>query len=467
LRRSGRYFSRARYAHSNTETAPGHATLFSGTSPRKHGIVANEWWDYSLGRSVASTFDPSSPLLQGNSAVEKSGRSPRALREPTLGDVLLAQLKGSKVYAVSLKDRGAIFPGGTGGKAIWFQEGAFNSSRYYFDDLPAWLLDSTPNDALTREWTLLDPLESYKNRTVPRSRFAPQYLGEGFPHRPTAEATLEKVLRTSPLGDEAVLALARKIISAEQLGADASPDLLSISLSSNDYVSHYFGPESIEAEDLLRHTDLELRRFLDELETHIPRESLLFVLSSDHGGSESPEELTRRQKPAGRVGSSQVKTALEAALAASGLQRKVLDVIPPYAFLERTPGGKPLTAKEATLLEKKLAESLPMLEALRSTAHLEGDDAITASIREAVYPGTSGDLYLVFKPHQHFLQESTMASTHGSPWDYDREVPIVIAGGTLSHGETKSPVVVSQLAPQVALELGLEWADREALREAP
>ena len=64
----------------------------------------------------------------------------------------------------------------------------------------------------------------------------------------------------------------------------------------------------------------------------------------------------------------------------------------------------------------------------------------------------SGDVFIVFEPNW-FINDFgglTVASTHGSPWNYDTYVPIVFAGAGLSPETVDRRVHTVDIAPTLA-----------------
>ena len=90
LFREGAWFPRARYAHTTTFTAPGHATIATGSTPREHGMVSNGWLDYETGRGIYCVSDESA-LLVAAQRTERKSSSASTLLVPSLADVLHAR----------------------------------------------------------------------------------------------------------------------------------------------------------------------------------------------------------------------------------------------------------------------------------------------------------------------------------------------------------------------------------------
>ena len=259
LMRDGAWWTSAAYDHVPTYTAPGHATLMTGTWPAESGIIGNDWFDRETGSSVTSVSDPAAKLLGGEEGGKAS--SPRRLLASTLGDELrLATLRRSKVIGISVKDRSAILTAGRGATAAyWYsaRTGQMVSSDYYFNQVPQWVIsfnNTRPADKyFGARWERLLPEAEYTKRAGPD---APEWEKIGaakdtntFPHTITGGASAPGPafyddLPRSPFANDLLIAFAEQAIASEQLGQDDDTDILSLSLSANDYVGHRFGPYS-------------------------------------------------------------------------------------------------------------------------------------------------------------------------------------------------------------------------------
>lgn len=474
LLREGASYPHARFTHAITETAPGHATLFTGASPAEHGIVSNGWLSRDTGTEVASVADPDAPLVGiGLSASPAStGRSPRQLLLPTVGDALTRATAGqAKVFAVSVKDRAAILPGGFSGKAFWIGASGFISSRYYYEELPAWVDAHNrrfPVSAYRGAWQLLYAPERYQrieldDRGAERPAFG---LGRTFPHPVTGEGeALTRAVVSTPFGDELTVSFALAVVAEERLGMDDVPDLLAVSLSSTDYVGHAFGPESLEAEDNFARLDRQIARLLDGVDAAVGLDRTLVVLSADHGACESAEHLASLGLPAARIEPGELlRFARAAATRHFGEPDLVLGFTNPSLWLNRALAAeRNLEVGTVAAVLARALESRPDVYRAWPTAHLLAGEAEGAAglpeplsaVRHSLHPQRSGDVYVVPLPYSLLLQHADLAATHGSPWHYDANVPILVFGPGVPAGVHQRAAAPTELAATVARLVGI------------
>ena len=226
-------FTDAHYLHATTVTAVGHSTFLSGATPSISGIIANEWYDREAKHNVTSVSDPDSKLVSPGTA--RPGSSPRRLLVSTVGDELKMQGGDSKVIGISIKDRGAILPSGhMADAAYWYDNdsNAWVTSTYYRADLPEWARkvngEERYKQLIGARWLPFDA----KNDTA--KPFCTMTKGTDIRFCGSLEAT--------PWGNEMIEEFAERAIVGENLGHHHSPDVLTVSFSSNDYVGHAVGP---------------------------------------------------------------------------------------------------------------------------------------------------------------------------------------------------------------------------------
>jgi predicted AlkP superfamily pyrophosphatase or phosphodiesterase len=488
----GAHYAAAHFSHGITETAPGHATLFTGANPREHGIIGNEWFDPASGRKVYNCEDERHWIL-GEARSSGGGTSPRNLLCSTIGDELVLAGGGrSRTFAVSVKDRGAILPAGHLGKAFWFSKnaGEFVTSSYYYatqEAAPAWLAEWNALRVadVQREgsWELARPRETYvfADQDDRECEKAYKHLGRTFPHALAAarDSDFYGALCYTPIGDELVLSIAQHLIEREGLGRGEGTDFLALSFSATDYIGHAFGPFSLEAEDNLLRLDATLAALFATLDQQVGLEHTLIVLSADHGAPPSPVDLAARGVDVGWVDSvGMVKTVNAGLSARFETEARLLRAhVVPYLWLDHDklrelgldPGEVAVAAAQLAVKTKGVAQAIPRpyLErgALPAGPLGERVSAAFHSIR-------SGDVFLVSEPGWILGAGNAAAfltSLHGSPWAYDTPVPILMAGPGIHPGLYLRPAAPRDIAPTLAALLGIappSASTGEPLREA-
>ena len=484
----GTVYLDAHHDHANTETIVGHTTLATGAHPSTHGMIGNVWLDRETGELVYNIEDARYPLLTAGAGVDRDteidptqavagteGRSPAAIQVTTFSDELALRFaRRSKIFGVSVKDRGAVSMAGHAGKAFWFSKatGELVTSAYYYDELPPWVAEwnrrRRPDRFGDTTWSLLADPATYLFWADDDQPWETDLAGFGrtFPHPygPADGKYFTTLLTVSPAGDDLTLDFAKTLFVAEELGRDEIPDYLSISFSSTDYVGHLFGPSSLEAEDNLRRLDrtlAELFAFVDEM---VGLERTLIVLSADHGAPEAPGLMNELGVEARYVDpDAWDKDAAFAALRAElGLGEELIETyFHPYLYLDREAIERaeldPAVVEDAVCA--RLVAFPGVAAAIPSRSLLSGsvpDTALNRKIFNNFHPTRSGDIFVVFDPHS-FVNDFdglVVASTHGMPWNYDTYVPIIFAGYGLEARRVTRRVLTIDLAPTLAAIVG-------------
>jgi predicted AlkP superfamily pyrophosphatase or phosphodiesterase len=470
----GTWFANANYAHAFTVTAAGHAVMLTGAYPDLTGIIGNEWRNPETGVPVYNTQDLSATYI-GHKTNAFDGTSPKNLRVQTVGDMLRAASPVSKVIAISGKDRGAILPAGKSGTAYMYmaESGGFASTTHYMAQHPSWVTAynaAKPADRYFKtEWKALLPEAAYA-RSLPDSQpwfgpaggKLPMMMGVAADDMP-GPMFYNAVMR-SPFGDALTLGFARAAIAGEQLGQRGVPDILSVSLSSHDYINHAFSAESRLSHDHLLQLDRQLERFFADLDKTIGQGNYAVVLTADHGFMPAPEVLAAQGLPSGRLNASQLLGRLNA-----GLEKRF--GLPESGKWAMGFSGSSLLLDKKQMAEAKLdpmlvaqeAQSLllaePAMAAAYTRAELLADSSPSAplfnAMRKAWHPDVSGDVQYALKPNWMFASTSSVA-THGSPYAYDTQVPLLVyAPGWYKPGSVETPVDMASMAPTLARLLGV------------
>ncbi len=488
LFQNGIVYGNAHHAHANTETIVGHATLATGAHPSAHGMIGNIWLDRGTGSLTYNIEDPRYPLLTQGADVDKKteidptqkvagtdGRSPAAMLVSTFGDELAIHTAGkAKVFAVSVKDRGAVSFAGHAGKAFWFSKSAceFVTSSFYYEKYPEWVTAFNKADPTKRfadtSWDLSQNRSKYLygDRDDQAWELNMPPFGRTFPHPygPRDGKVFSTLLTLSPAGDELTLDFAKALIDHEAIGADAVTDFLSVSFSSTDYIGHVFGPSSLEAEDNLLRLDRTLAALLAHVDAKVGLKNTLVVLSADHGGPEAPADLQQYGFEANYVDpdSWEKEAGLATLKKRFGIGEKLISQYAhPYLYLNRE-----LIAEKGLDLgevEEAIAAELVKFEgvalAVSSTAMAQGrlpDTPLLRTVLNNYNPRRSGDIYIVFRPHW-FINDFdglAVASTHGSPWRYDTFVPVIFAGAGIGPRKVYREIHTIDLAPTLAAVAG-------------
>lgn len=473
----GRTYAQAYYEHGHTVTGVGHASLLSGAPPRVHGVISNAWTDPQTLASVYCTQDEAHRYLAlpPGKTPQGAGTSPKNLLVQTVGDGLRERDPRAKVIGISGKDRGAILPAGHRGTAYMYlsENGLFSSSSYYMAQHPAWVHAFNarrPADAFWgRTWALLRPAADYAAdapdgspwmRAAGYGSGLPATLGDGLEGKGPRYYT---DLLTSPFGDQLVLDFARAALLNEGLGLDAVPDILSISLSAHDYISHSFGPESRMAHDHLLQLDRQLQVFFAELDRRVGKDRYVLLLSADHGFTDTPEWAQQQGRAASRLNPAHLLAELNQALAKQ--------FGPPN--LARSLSASGVLLNEALIAERGLdaaavakagAAALRQVDGVAaafSAAELDGappadaDRPVWNALRLARHPERSPRL--MFAVRDGWLLGSRMVgATHGNPYASDQHVPILSWGPRwFGAGRVEQRVSVYDIAPTVAELLAL------------
>ncbi|MDX2472160.1 MAG: alkaline phosphatase family protein [Candidatus Krumholzibacteria bacterium] len=491
LRQEGIWYNDAHYQHANTETIVGHTSLATGTVPAAHGMVGNVWFDHELGRLVYNIEDPDYHLLAAGADVDAKteidptqraakveGRSPANILSSTFSDELAIHFAGqSKIFAVSVKDRGAVPLAGHAGKAFWFSKasGDFVTSSFYYDKNPDWVDTwnaGRPAAAYSdQSWGLLYPQDRYMfgdHDDVPYETDFPGY-GRTFPHAFGAadDKYFTTKLTLSPVGDALTLEFAKTLVLNEKMGQGDVPDYLSISFSSTDYVGHLFGASSLEMEDNIAHLDRTLADLFSFIDQQVGLDQTLIVLSADHGQPEVPGYMHEMGvKHAGYFDPDALDKApaIEALKKKFGLGAELIEAFfQPYVYLNHD-------LIDAQGLDRREVEDAVVQELLKypgiafavsSSALMTGDvpnTVMTRAVLKNYQAKRSGDIYIVFSPNV-FINDFdglVVASTHGSPWRYDTFVPVVFAGAGLQGDAISRRVSPYDIAPTLAGFLGVK-----------
>jgi len=483
LRKNGVVYTNAHYLHANTETIVGHTTLATGATPAVHGMVGNVWYQADIGKLGYNIEDAAAPLIptretsaegfQVDPAQKRagsSGRSPRAILAPTFSDTLKIATAGkAKIFGISGKDRGAVAMAGKTGTAYWYStdNGDFQSSTYYLEKYPNWVTHWNGQDKAElladKQWQLLLDPAKYKLGHQDDRPYEVDLKGYGriFPHPfgPANHPLFFTRVQVSPEGDRLLLDFGKSLVEAEQIGKDEITDYLSISFSGADAVNHFFGPSSLENEDVVLQLDRTLAELFQFIDKQVGLDKTLIVFSADHGMAEMPEYATELGYETGRIYSDEVlATAREASGVLFGNEELVKDFFRPYLYLDGdaiSVGGLNRQSVAIAIAEVLAAEP-GIGDAIPSGRIMQGNPTgPAAAVRNNHHPERAGDIYVFQRPYWFMFDRGPAAAMHGSPWSYDTHVPIIFVGSGIDAIRVSRRVHPIDVAPTLSALLNI------------
>ena len=478
LMSEGFMLKNAHYNYVPTYTGPGHASIYTGTTPAIHGIIGNDWYDKDLKKDVNCVGDDNQKPVgndKGNGDV-----SPWRMLSTTITDELkLATQKRAKVISLSLKDRGAVLPGGhLADGAYWFDglSGNFISSTYYKPGLPLWLDKfnslKLADQYLNREWKTLLPIEQYTESGPDDSPYEGK-LNKGtqpvFPYKlkeMRSNYPNLDLITTTPFGSDLLLAAAKAAIDGEDLGKGDVTDFLALSFSSPDIVGHAMGPNSVEVEDVYLRLDKNIEDLLSVLDKKVGIGKYVVFLTSDHAVSDVPQYLKDNKIPAGLFNVALVEAGLTDFLKKYFPDKKVFDRISnqqvflnheAFAGDPKSSGIDLLVATELTsqyLMKVEGVADVYVANVLHSSDF--GEQGLKGKVVRGFNHKRSGDIALVSEPNW-LSWGGVTGTTHGSGYNYDTHIPIIFYGWGIKKGSSSQYHAITDIAPTLSVLLRIKF----------
>ncbi|MBU3821190.1 alkaline phosphatase family protein [Flavobacteriaceae bacterium XHP0103] len=455
-----------------TSTGPGHASVYTGTTPKYHGVIGNDWYDKELKTMVYCAGDDS---VQSVGAETSDGQmSPHRMKTTTFGDEnrLFTQMQG-KTIGISIKDRGAILPAGhTANAAYWFygkDKGHFITSSFYMDNLPEWVVDFNNSNTAKfylRTWDTFYDIETYTESGDDKNTFEGTFNGKEtatFPY--DLNALKDKnggfdIIKTTPYGNSVVADFAIAAIKGESLGKDSVTDVLAVSFSSTDYVGHQFGVNSKEVEDTYIRLDKDLERLLKELDLLVGSGEYTVFLTADHAAIDVPAYLQSVHVPAGYVNSRMHYQKIREFMTNEfGDEALIESISNNQLFLDREK-IKALDLDLDDVQEAIVNELITYPNIYKAyTATIMSTTSYTEGIEYLLEKGfnqkRSGDVLYVYDPS--YISYGRTGSTHGSGFNYDTHAPLLFFGKGIKQGETFKRTEITDIAPTMSALLGISF----------
>jgi predicted AlkP superfamily pyrophosphatase or phosphodiesterase len=473
----GYSFPNVHYNYVPTVTGPGHASIYTGTTPALHGIISNDWYDKVTGKVVNCVNDPRQHVV-GNT-IGNGDVSPWRLLSTTVTDELkLWSQKRSKVVGLSIKDRGAVLPvGHMPDGAYWYDitSGSFITSTYYTTKLPDWVQkfnqQKLADQYLNQTWSTLLPIEQYTESSADDSPYESKFVGKDRSVFPYNLKELRKkngefeFLIYTPFGNDLLTRFAIESITAENLGTDEWIDFLSVSYSPTDLLGHHVGPRAVELEDMYLRLDRNIADLLKALDAKVGKGNYTVFLTADHAVAEVAQYLTDNKIPSGYFSHEKVKAELNEFLKQYFPGNDVIERIEgDQIFLnqevfQRDPKSSGVDYMVATeliinyLLKQEGVANVFSKSMIRDARFDEA--GIKGMVARGHHPKRSGDIFLVLEPGW-YGSTRVSGTTHGSPYAYDTNVPLLFWGAGIKQGRSYRYHPITDIAPTVSILLGVK-----------
>lgn len=463
------------YNYIPTYTGPGHASIYTGTTPSNHGIVANDWYDRDQKRGINCVTDSLVNTVGSNSDYGKF--SPINLKANTITDQLKLTYPDAKVISVSIKNRGAILPGGhLSDGSYWydFATGNFITSTFFNEQLPEWVNsfngEKNVDRLLKGKWETYYPIDTYTESGPDDSPYEHLLAGKTSPVFPydldamRTSTSKNELFVYTPFANTFLADFAIKAIEGESLGKDEQSDFLAISFSTPDIIGHAFGPYSKEIEDTYIRLDLELKKLLEVLDEKVGKKQYTLFLTADHAVVPVPQQLVDLKLPGGYLYLDEHLPSLKDKLSNEfGVDPiEAHENLNFYLDLEliRSKGLDLEKVKQLIIDEVSMWDGVKRVFDTKDLYSASLDDEWKDMVRKGYYPKESGDIMYILEPG--YLPKSTddeashKGTSHGSAYSYDTHVPLLWYGKRIPNKEIFSPLKITDITPTLAHLLHLQ-----------
>lgn len=476
LMNDGYMLLNAHYNYVPTVTGPGHASIYTGSTPAIHGIIGNEYYDKKTRQFVNCVEDSLQKTVGSNSS--DGDVSPVRLLTSTITDELeLFTQRRARVVSLSFKDRGAVLPAGhMADAAYWYdgRTGRFISSSFYVSSLPGWVNDfnalKLPEKYLEQDWNTVRPVAEYTESGPDENPYERKFgqTKSVFPYQ-TSKLRVKgsyEFLANTPFADDVLTELAKAAVMGEQLGKHTDTDFLCVSYSSPDIVGHRTGPNSVEIEDMYIRLDRNLEDLLATLDRAVGAGQYTVFLTSDHGVADVPQYLKDNKLPAGYFNEGLLKTRIEGYLNQLYPGKNYIDNISNgQIFLNhdqfaQDPRSGGIELLIVTELIGKFLMTVEGVAGYYTADHLRDASYTDGGIKGQVVRGynfkRSGDIVISLEPGW-FAATSLQGTTHGAPYTYDTHVPAIFFGFGVKKGSSAHYHPITDIAPTLSVLMKIKF----------
>ena len=454
-----------RYNYIPTYTGPGHASIYTGTTPSNHGIVANDWYSREDKAEVNCVEDTTVMTVGSTSGYGKF--SPSRLKANTITDQLKLTYPEAKVVSMSIKNRGAILPGGhLSDGSYWydFDSGKFITSTFFKSELPKWVdkfnRKKQVDKYLKETWEPLMDIKAYAESGPDNSPYEHLLPGKETPTFPynlkemTNDSLHYGLFVYTPFSNTYLTDFAIEAMKSENMGKDNQTDMLCISYSTPDIIGHAFGPYSVEIEDTYMRLDLEIKKLINEIEAQVGSDDYVLFLTADHAVVPVPQYLTDRKLPGGYFfiddHLADLKLKLTAEFGDSLIEHQDnLNIYLDHAAAK----AKGIDIEEAQNFISKEVQTWKGVKRSFTATQLYGasvDAEWMDMVRKGVHHEESGDVVFILEPGylpKHADSERARKGTsHGSAFSYDTHVPLLWYGKNVPDQEVFEDMEITSIA---------------------
>lgn len=468
LKDNGQWFTNASYGYMQTTSPVSLATIATGAMPSTHGVVADRWFDYVTNNQVKLIDDKKEQSV--NYSGGSGNYSPRNLTAQTLADATLEHNDKSRIATIAIEPTSAIVMAGHAGEVYWMEtlQSAWTTSSYYTKDLPQWI--TTYNRELInfsyiqKRWETMLPYDDYHNTQVnviegiqSKNNKRIDIISDNSLNIQAHVSDEFEQLCYSPAGNSAMLAFAKQLVAKNEMGQDEIVDVLNIVLDAPRYISHRYGPESVEYEDMLYRLDKDLGDFITFLLAQVrDPQQVVITLTSDHGTSPSFNPPSKERE---RFNVRQAEVITNAYIGSKyGNGEWILGIIDRVIYLNHN-----LIESKGLSLTDMQHDIATFIMQLRGVSHAVTAEAMRNSyfgsgygrkIQNGFYPRRSGDVIINLMPG--WIEErDKVRSLSGSMYRYDTHVPLIIFGGGVKAAQRNESVDISSLATTQAAIMGI------------
>jgi len=464
LLNEGTYFKNASYNYMLTQSAPGYATIATGTEPAFHGITSDNWYLPLRNEMIYCTQDNTVNPVGGS--FEAGLHSPVNLLASTFPDELKMATNGkAKVFSIGLKESSAILSAGHSANGVYWYDnttGTWMSSTWYMDSLSTWVNDFNAmrlsDSYLNSPWSLLRLKEDYADCLPDSNSFETGFDGVNyFPYdlkKMSSKGLINvkrdySILRETPFGNSFTKDFAIRLIKEERLGKHEMTDFLAICFSATDNIGHRFGPSSVETGDAILRLDKDIEQILNWLNDSIGKRNVLVYFTAAHGVSEIPAVLEKNRIPAGYFKKTEAMQLLKSYLnAVYGQGDWVKGYYEKQIFLNR------ILIEDAKItledIQKKVSRFMVQFSGVSSAypyTAFESNDFSNGHLKRIMNsftPQRSGDVIITLNPG--WVEKNDYVTDYNSPYEYDSHVPLIWYGWTVNRATVTRRVSLTDIA---------------------